>query len=115
MRYYKKCIVKDDKLVGAVLLGDKSEFAEFKSLIEEQIELSERRMKLLRSGKIAEPVLGKLVCSCNQVGEDNLKNKIEGGCKSLADLCQLTGAGLGCGSCKPEIQRILKMHKEVHM
>ena len=108
MRYYKKCIVKDDKLVGAVLLGDKSEFTEFKILIEDQIELSERRLQLLRSGKKSEPIVGKLVCSCNQVGEGNLANKIEEGCKSLAELCQLTGAGLGCGSCKPEIQRILK-------
>jgi ferredoxin-nitrate reductase len=108
MRYYKKCIVKDDRLVGAVLVGDKSEFAEFKTLIENQIELSERRLQLLRSGKKAEPVIGKLVCTCNQVGDGNLKKLIEGGCGSLPELCQKSGAGLGCGSCKPEIQRILK-------
>jgi ferredoxin-nitrate reductase len=108
MRYYKKCIVKDDKLVGAVLVGDKSEFAEFKTLIEGQVELSERRMQLLRSGKKAEPVVGKLVCSCNQVGEGNLQGLIENGCNTLPQLCQTSGAGLGCGSCKPEIQRILK-------
>ena len=108
MRYYKKCIVKDDRLVGAVLVGDKSEFAEFKTLIESQVELSDRRMQLLRSGKKAEPVIGKLVCSCNQVGDGNLKNLIENGCTSLPVLCQTSGAGLGCGSCKPEIQRILK-------
>jgi ferredoxin-nitrate reductase len=108
LRYYKKCIVKDDKLVGAVLVGDKSEFAEFKTLIENQLELSDRRMQLLRSGKKQEPVIGKLVCTCNQVGEGNLKKLIEGGCNSLPELCQSSGAGLGCGSCKPEIQRILK-------
>lgn len=108
MRYYKKCIVKDDRLVGAVLVGDKSEFAEFKTMIESQIELSDKRMQLLRSGKKVEPVLGKLVCSCNQVGEGNLKKLIEGGCHSLPELCQSSGAGLGCGSCKPEIQRIIK-------
>jgi ferredoxin-nitrate reductase len=108
MRYYKKCIVKDDRLVGAVLVGDKSEFAEFKTLIESEIELSERRMQLLRSGKKAEPVIGKLVCSCNQVGEGNLQKLVEDGCSSLQQLCQTSGAGLGCGSCKPEIQRILK-------
>jgi ferredoxin-nitrate reductase len=107
MRYYKKCIVKDDRLVGAVLVGDKSEFSEFKTLIENQVELSERRMQLLRSGKKAEPVIGKLVCSCNQVGEGNLKKLIESGCTSLQELCQSSGAGLGCGSCKPEIQRML--------
>jgi ferredoxin-nitrate reductase len=42
MRYYKKCIIKDDRLVGAIMIGDKSEFAEFKTLIENNIELSER-------------------------------------------------------------------------
>ena len=51
MRYYKKCIIKDDRLVGAIMIGDKAEFAEFKGLIENNIELSERRMQLLRSGK----------------------------------------------------------------
>jgi ferredoxin-nitrate reductase len=108
MRYYKKCIVKDDRLVGAILIGDESEFAEFKTLIESKIELSERRLQLLRSGKTVEPVIGKLVCSCNQVGEGNIVKHIEGGCGSLTDLCQASGAGLGCGSCKPEIQKILR-------
>ncbi len=113
MRYYKKCIVKDDKLVGAVLVGDKSEFADFKTLIESQIELSERRLQLLRSGKKTEPMLGKLVCSCNQVGEGNIRKLIQGGCRSLPTLCQTSGAGMGCGSCKPEIQRLLKEEEVV--
>jgi ferredoxin-nitrate reductase len=108
MRYYKKCIVKNDRLVGAVLIGDKSEFAEFKNLIENKIELSEKRMQLLRSGKTPEPVIGKLVCSCGQVGKGNLEKLIDAGCHSLTELCRQSGAGLGCGSCKPEIQQILK-------
>jgi ferredoxin-nitrate reductase len=108
LRYYKKCIIKNDRLVGAILIGDKSEFAEFKVLIEDRIELSERRMQLLRSGKKTEPVLGKLVCSCGQVGAGNIQKLIDGGCSSLSDLCQKSGAGLGCGSCKPEVQQMLK-------
>jgi ferredoxin-nitrate reductase len=108
LRYYKKCIIKDDRLVGAILIGDKSEFAEFKSLIEDRIELSERRMQLLRSGKKTDPVVGKLICSCNQVGEGNLTKLVEEGCDSLTALCQRSGAGLGCGSCKPEIQQIIR-------
>jgi ferredoxin-nitrate reductase len=113
MRYYKKCIIKNDKLVGAVLIGDKSEFAEFKDLIENKIELSEKRMKLLRSGKSVEPVLGKLVCSCGQVGEGNIQNLIDGGCQTLNELCQRSGAGLGCGSCKPEVQQLLRQSQSV--
>lgn len=108
MRYYKKCIIKDDRLVGAILVGDKSEFVEFKNLIENKVELSEKRLQLLRSGKKMEPVRGKLVCSCNQVGEGNLHELIGKGFKNMKDLCEQSGAGSGCGSCKPEIQQILK-------
>ncbi|MEN0003737.1 MAG: molybdopterin-dependent oxidoreductase [Bacteroidota bacterium] len=107
-RYYKKCIVKDDRLIGAILLGDKAEFAEFKMLIEDKIELSSKRTELLRGQNQAEPVLGKLVCSCNHVGAGNLAEKIKAGCTEFNDLCRQTGAGLGCGSCKPEIKEILE-------
>jgi ferredoxin-nitrate reductase len=106
-RYYKKCIIHNDKLVGAILIGDKSEFLEFRNLIENKMELSEKRLQLLRSGNSIEPVIGKLVCSCNNVGEGNLLNKIKEGCKDHLQLCQLTGAGMGCGSCRPEVKAIL--------
>ncbi|MBC7828132.1 MAG: molybdopterin-dependent oxidoreductase [Chitinophagaceae bacterium] len=107
-RYYKKCIIHQDRLVGAILIGDKTEFQEFRELIANKIELSTKRLQLLRSGKKAEPVLGKLVCSCNNVGVENLKKNIDDGCSNLQDLCAITGAGTGCGSCRPEVQRILE-------
>ena len=107
-RFYKKCIVYNDWLIGAILMGDKSEFAEFKRLIEEKIELSEKREELLRGTNVDEPVLGKLVCSCSQVGEGNLEAAIKAGCHDFAKLCQQTGAGLGCGSCKSEVKQIME-------
>jgi ferredoxin-nitrate reductase len=109
-RYYKKCIIHNDRLIGAILIGDKNEFLEYRNLIENKIELSEKRLELLRSGKVPEPVIGKLVCSCNNVGEGNLVNKIKDGCKDHLQLCQLTGAGMGCGSCRPEVKEILDKH-----
>ena len=112
-RYYKKCIIHNDKLVGAILIGDKSEFLEFRNLIENKMELSEKRLQLLRSGKTAEPVIGKLICSCNNVGEGNLLNKINEGCKDHLQLCQITGAGMGCGSCRPEVKAILEAQVNV--
>ncbi len=50
-RYYKKCIIHNDRLIGAILIGDKSEFLEYRDLIENKMELSEKRLQLLRSGK----------------------------------------------------------------
>jgi ferredoxin-nitrate reductase len=106
--YYKKCIVRNDRLIGAILLGDKNEFSEFRALIEERIELSEKRKELLRSGTTKAPLLGRVVCSCNNVGKGNLLQAIGDGAHDLKSLCTATGSGLGCGSCKPEMQLILE-------
>lgn len=107
-RYYKKCIIHNDRLVGAILVGDKTEFTEFRELIEKKIELSEKRLQILRSGQKGEGVLGKLVCSCNNVGEGNIVKKIREGCKDFREICSSTGAGMGCGSCKPEVKKIME-------
>jgi len=106
-RYYKKCIVKNDLLIGAILMGDKNEFAEFKTMIESKIELADKRNSLLRGSSEAKPVLGKLVCSCSQVGSGNIEAAIKGGVTNFTELCKNTGAGLGCGSCKTEVKEIL--------
>lgn len=108
-KYYKKCIVYQDRLVGAILMGDKSEFNEFRDWIKSGVELGEKRESLLMSGSISkEPMLGTLVCSCNTVGSGNIENAVKGGCKDLGSICNSTGAGTGCGSCKPEVKAILE-------
>lgn len=108
--YYKKCIVHQDRLVGAILMGDKTEFAEFKSLIEDKTELSEKRQELLRGKGAKEEMIGEMVCSCGNVGKGNIAKAIQSGCRDFRQLCQQTGAGIGCGSCKPEVQYLLKEH-----
>jgi len=107
-RYYKKCIIHQDRLVGTILIGDKAEFQEFRALIEQKIELSEKRLQLLRSGTKVDPVMGKLICSCNSVGQGNIEAKVSEGCSDLKQLCSSTGAGTGCGSCRPEVKRIME-------
>ena len=103
--YYKKCIIHNNKLVGTILMGNKDEFVQFRDLIKNGAELDDLRDELLRpsGGAAREPIKGALVCSCNNVGEGNLIDCIAGGCATLGDVMQKTGAGTGCGSCKPEI------------
>jgi ferredoxin-nitrate reductase len=108
-RLYQKCVVYRNRLAGAILYGDTGPMAELKSLIESQLELDESRRSLLRGGGTArEPMEGRLVCSCNQVGEGNLVRAMAQGCDSLEALCLETGAGTGCGSCKPEVAAIME-------
>ena len=106
--YYKKCIIHRNRLVGAIMLGDKNEFNEFRRLIDEGIELNELRDTLLRPGGVVKPPLqGALVCSCNNIGDGNIRACIREGAQSLEAIMSHTGAGTGCGSCKPEIIKIL--------
>jgi ferredoxin-nitrate reductase len=48
LRHYKKCIIHNDKLVGAILIGDKSELMEFKDWMANDIFLEEKRDRILR-------------------------------------------------------------------
>ena len=52
---------------------------------------------------------GPIVCSCNAIG----RMQIHAAAKSnpsatIHQLCELTRAGTGCGSCRPEVQKILR-------
>lgn len=107
-RKYKRCIVFNDRLIGAVVVGDKSDFIEFKELIKNKIELGDKRMQLLQGTAERKEVKGRLICSCNSVGEGNLIEEIRGGCSDFNSLCTATGAGQGCGSCRPEVKDVLE-------
>ena len=112
MGYYKKCVVRHDRLVGAVLIGDNAEFAAFRRLIETGSELDEQREQLLRpaAGLPGTP-RGRLVCSCHGVGADDLSAAVAAGSATLAELCAATrsgtGCGTGCGTCRPEVAAFL--------
>ncbi len=110
-RVYKKCVVQQDRLVGAILVGDRAEFDTFRRLIDTGVELEEQRGTLLggaAAGHAVSPPLGRLVCSCMHVGEGNLRQFIADGCTDLPTLCNRSRAGTGCGSCRPEVQMILE-------
>lgn len=105
LRTYKKVLLEDDRVVGALLLGDKTEFPALKDLIESGVELGELRRTLLRSGTIPREGTGRLVCSCLSVRESTLAEAAAGGAATVEALMTATGAGTGCGSCRPELAR----------
>jgi ferredoxin-nitrate reductase len=114
-RFYQRCIVHRGRLVGAVLVGDIAQLDRFKNWIEQGTELDEERRKLLRpgNGTSLPPARGRVVCSCLQVGVENLRDAISAGCSDLGALCAATRAGTGCGSCRPELQAMLLRGQEV--
>jgi ferredoxin-nitrate reductase len=108
---YQRAVVKDDRLVGIVMYGDTAGFAEYAKLIENGSELDERRVTLLRGGAAVAPIEGKLVCSCNGIGEDTItrtaREQTAAGTCSLATVCAATKAGTSCGSCRPEVGKLI--------
>ncbi len=109
---YHKCVIKDDRLVGVIMYGDTDRFADYRELVAKGIELDDLRPTLLRPSAGARAVEGRLVCSCNQVGETTIIRAIgEAAAKGACDLsavCASTRAGTSCGSCRPEISQLIQ-------
>lgn len=70
----------------------------------------EERMAVLagRSGE-AIPDAGAIVCSCLSVGINDIRRAIIGqGCGTVEKVGACTGAGTNCGSCRPEIEVLIR-------
>lgn len=68
----------------------------------------EHQLSLLMGEAQGALARGKLVCACKQVGEKQLCDAInDQQLDCVASLSKATGAGTGCGSCVPELQRLL--------
>ena len=55
----------------------------------------------------------KLVCLRNGVEQSLIEKAIKEGAKSLDEIFDLTSAGVGAcgGSCRPQIKKLLEIHK----
>ncbi|HDZ81169.1 MAG TPA: nitrate reductase [Roseobacter sp.] len=53
------------------------------------------------------PDPGIVVCACFNVGQNTLRTAIDEGAHSVQSLGELTCAGTNCGSCKPELARLV--------
>ncbi len=111
-RIYQKIVVRNNRVEGAILLGDRSAFAPLQALIAEGLELDMPPHRLLQHVEAAEPPEGPIVCSCYNVGRGNLERAMAEGCTKLEALCRRTRGGTGCGSCRPELQQLLEAWRD---
>ena len=113
-RRYKKLVIRDGKLVGAILLGDASAAAGLMQVFERGMALPEDRAALLfKIGKsrdegssldVSRLSDGTAVCNCNGVSAGAIRTCLQNGAKDIPTLMQQTRAGTGCGSCKGLLQ-----------
>ena len=107
---YRKLIVRDDRLVGAVLVGDTAASPELVRWLDRGDPLPTNRLDILCSaGAFAAPGDPE-VCNCHHVTESALVAAIGAGHANLAELATATRAGTGCGSCRGQLARLLSRH-----
>ena len=110
---YKKLIVRDGKLAGAILLGDASRGADLLQLFDRGEGVPERRAELLfpaaaaGTDRVEDLPDDTQICNCNGVSKGQIVAAVKRGCKSLKVLRETTRAGMGCGSCVARVGQIL--------
>ena len=113
---YKKLVIRDGKLVGAILLGETSGAGRLMQLYEHGGIVPEAREQLLfemsapvvKGGAMLEMPDAATVCNCNGVSKGAIRSCVLGGAKNLSDVMGATRAGTGCGSCKNLVREIVE-------
>ncbi|OYU73371.1 MAG: hypothetical protein CFE45_37495 [Burkholderiales bacterium PBB5] len=105
----------DALLHAFVLAGDVRAEAWIKALLVQQLPAQAYGRQLLRPAAVAPVALattGRQVCTCLNVGEATIRSTLAvcsgGASQRLAGLQQALGCGTQCGSCLPELRRLVQ-------
>lgn len=115
---YKKMVIRDNKLAGAILLGETDTAGVLTQMFTLETVLPERRADLLFGTSTGAPILSVFdlpdhaqICNCNGVSKGCIKEAIQiGKCKSVSQVGAHTKAGTGCGSCKSLVMQLLEVY-----
>ena len=79
------------------------------SLLAAQQPLSTPDRRALLSGRapVPRPAVGRIVCSCFNIGVNQLAAAVAGGCSSVDAIGATLRAGTNCGSCRSEIRSMI--------
>lgn len=116
---YKKIVISEDgkQLLGAVLIGDATEYGTLLQMALNGITLPEDPEFLIfpsSDGK-AKPGLGvdalpdtAQICSCNNVTKGGICEAVGNGACTIAEMKACTKAGATCGGCVPLVTQVMK-------
>jgi nitrite reductase (NADH) large subunit len=117
---YKKVVVKNEKIIGAVLFGDTSDGTRLMRLIREETNiggldkttiLEDKAGKAQSSSKggVAEMSDEEIICGCNGVSKGMICSTIkEQGLTTVEEVKNCTSASRSCGGCKPLVADLLE-------
>ena len=114
---YKRLVVSPDKkqLLGAVLVGDASDYSTLLQYCLNGIELPENPDDLILPSRSDQPFglgpdtlpISAQICSCYDVTKGVICQAIEAGCTTLGSLKSETKAATGCGGCATLLKSVL--------
>jgi assimilatory nitrate reductase electron transfer subunit len=112
---YKKVVIRDGRLVGAILLGETGTAGLLTQLYDRASPLPPDRLHLLFAGlgtgtPVDTPVRipdSATVCQCNNVTKGRIRACWESGARDVAGVAAQTRATTGCGGCRDTVAGIL--------
>jgi nitrite reductase (NADH) large subunit len=104
---YRKLVIRDGKLVGAVLVGETESAPALARWFDRGDPLPPNRLDVFCSPDVSPAAADPEVCNCHHVTESALVGAIRDGCTSLPQLSAATKAGTGCGSCRGNLARLI--------
>lgn len=109
---YRKLVIRDGRLVGAILVGNTSAAGTLVQYFDRGDLLPDDPLELLCQVAAAADPATRVVCNCNKVTEGQICDAIAEGSDSVEALGDSTKAGTGCGSCRGELGQLLARHSK---
>ena len=118
---YKRLVIEDDRLIGAVMYGDTADGNWFFGLIKDQTDIEEIRDTLIYGPAFqgggaagADPLAAVAalppeaeICGCNGVCKGQIVDAIGAGADTLDTLRAQTKASASCGTCTGLVEQLL--------
>ena len=114
---YAKLVIRDDRLAGAIMLGDNPTVGAVIQLFDRGGRLpADPRALLLgravgtleRAGETSPALIpdAAVICQCNTVSKRDIVRCWQAGARSTSDIVATTRAGTGCGTCRDAVDGI---------
>lgn len=112
LNYRAAAIDDDGAMAEALLVSPQGQLPSrdwLVSLLGSRVPLSGAERMALLSGRspVPTPSIGRIVCSCFNIGVNQIAVSVAAGCRSVGEIGEHIRAGTNCGSCRAEIRKII--------
>ena len=118
---YKRLVIEDDRLIGAVMYGDTADGNWFFQQIKDGTDISDTRETLIfgpafQGGVQSDPLAAVAalppeaeICGCNGICKGQIVQAINGGATDLGRVRACTKASASCGTCTGLVEQVLAL------